>query len=272
MDWAAGWLRRIVPRGSALHARLEVLRHKLPTARARSRVEQVIHAFADAYPDAYFIQVGSNDGTNQDPLRRAILTHRWRGILVEPVPHIFERLRRNYRLRDGLAFENAAIADADGTRNFYHLRPAEPGASLPPWYELLGSFSRDVILSHRGAIPDIDQRVIAAPVPCLTFETLCRRHGVARLDLLHVDAEGYDDVILAQVDLARWRPRLVLYEHCHLAPASAAALRERLRAHGYEMLEENLDTLCLRVAEPGTGDAALLRAWRGLVDLGGAPR
>ena len=35
------------------------------------------------------IQVGSNDGLSNDPLRRFIVEFDWRAILVEPVPELF---------------------------------------------------------------------------------------------------------------------------------------------------------------------------------------
>jgi hypothetical protein len=43
-----------------------------------------------------FIQVGANDGIFGDPLREHILAHKWRGVLVEPQPEIFEQLKANY--------------------------------------------------------------------------------------------------------------------------------------------------------------------------------
>ena len=42
----------------------------------------------------------------------------------------------------------------------------------------IGSFSRDAVLTHARHIPDIANRVVSTSVPCLTFESLCRKHGV----------------------------------------------------------------------------------------------
>jgi FkbM family methyltransferase len=261
VDLAARWVRPIVPRGSRLYARLEILRLRLPSARPLSPVEEIIRTFAAAYPDAYFVQIGSNDGSNLDPLRRSILTHRWRGILIEPVPYIFRRLQDNYRYRSGLILENLAIADQDGHQDFYYLRRAEDASGLPRWYDTLGSFSRDVILSHRNQIPDIEQRLVSEKVACVTLESLCRRHGVRSVDLIHIDAEGYDDRILQQVDLSKLRPRVLMYEHHHLAPAARAACRARLAAHGYDTFEHGMDTLGLDLRNTGERDRELIERW-----------
>jgi FkbM family methyltransferase len=58
-----------------------------------------------------FIQVGANDGKYGDPLHSFIVKYPWHGILVEPQPNIFAKLRENYAaMKNRLIFENIAIA------------------------------------------------------------------------------------------------------------------------------------------------------------------
>jgi FkbM family methyltransferase len=182
--------------------------------------------------------------------------------MVEPVPYVFDRLKRNYERLDTVALENAAVSDSDGERAFYHLAGVTDygAAGLPRWYDGIGSFSKEAVLDHRRLIPDISERLVSTHVPCMTFATLCNRHGLADLDLLVVDTEGYDHEILAGIDFDRYRPALVVYEHYHLA---AHALREtdsRMKAAGYETMPEGFDTWCLRP----DADERLTRRWRRL--------
>ncbi|MEA2273543.1 MAG: hypothetical protein QOI98_2251 [Solirubrobacteraceae bacterium] len=218
--------------------------------------------FADAYPQAFFIEIGSNDGEQHDHLQPLIVSGSWRGIMVEPVPYVFERLRRNYGGIARVILENAAIADRDGTLPFYHL--AEPGdgdrEGLPGWYDAIGSFSRDAVVHHAKHIPDIERRLVCAQVPALTFESLCAKHAVDRVDLIVIDTEGYDWEILRRLDLRARHPRLVVYEHFHLAPDDRRACREQMQNSGYETMEEGFDTWCL---DPSADDR-LTRLWRGL--------
>jgi FkbM family methyltransferase len=238
-------------------------------ARARARLRRpprlagpvVLEAFALAYPAAFFIEIGANDGEKHDHLRPAIHANPWRGIMVEPVPYVFERLRRNYGAIERIALERAAIADHDGTVPFYHLREAaeHEESGLPDWYDAIGSFSREAVLAHRRVIPEIESWLVETDVPSLTFESLCRKHAASRVDLLVIDTEGYDREVLRLVDFEARRPRLVVYEHYHLPAAERADARERMRSLGYELLEEGFDTWCL---DPT--DDELTRAWRGL--------
>jgi FkbM family methyltransferase len=223
---------------------------------------KLLQAFGEAYPRAFFVEIGANDGDQHDHLQALIRTREWSGLMVEPVPYVFERLRRNYADRHRVTLENAAIGDRDGRHAFYHLREADPGERdrLPSWYDGIGSLSRANVLAHRRHIPDIDERIVRSEVPCLTFESLCRKHGVERVDLLAIDAEGYDAEILRRIDFGVLRPRLIVYEHFHLEPHERVACRTALEVTGYETIEEGFDTWCL-IASP---EDRLTRAWRGL--------
>jgi FkbM family methyltransferase len=223
---------------------------------------RLLSEFSRAYPEAFFIEIGSNDGEQHDHLRPFILSSAWRGIMVEPVPYIFERLRRAYGANDRIALENSAIGESDGALPFFHVRDAtaEERERLPDWYDGIGSFSRESLLRHVAEIPDIEQRIVQAEVETLSFESLCRRHGVDEVDLLVIDTEGYDWRILSSIDLGSRRPRLIVYEHFHLSAADRAAAAEHLRAHGYETMEEGFDTFCLDTAHVDS----VTRTWRRL--------
>jgi FkbM family methyltransferase len=222
---------------------------------------KLLRAFADAYAEPFFIEIGANDGTQGDPLHPLILSRGWRGIMVEPHPEAFARLRQNYGGVDGIALENVAISDTDGRRPFYEIRPPDRPEEWEFFgsYDQLGSLSREAIATHEW-VADLDRRVVETEVECLRFETLCRRHGVERLDLLLIDTEGYDLEVLRQVDLSRLRPRLVIYEHTHLDSNGRSEALGRVVAAGYETLAEHFDTWCLDTSI----DDALTRRWREL--------
>lgn len=223
---------------------------------------ELIRAFAATYPEAFFVEIGANDGIKHDHLRPYILSSAWRGVMVEPVPYLFERLQANYAGIDRIAFENVAIADRDGDLPFYYVVDAsqDERESLPEWYDGIGSFSREKLLAHGKDIPDIADRIVAEDVKAVTFESLCRRQGQSEVNLVLIDAEGYDAEILRNIDFSVRRPRLLIYEHFHLPPAERTACRSMLAAAGYQTMEEGFDTFCV---VPGDGDE-LDRCWGGV--------
>lgn len=198
--------------------------------------------------DFFFIQVGAFDGMANDPLREIVLDHGWRGILVEPQPEAFRRLEENYRDQPGLVLRNVAVSDVSGPRTLYKLRAGDPG--LPPWALQLASFRREVVLKHGDVIPDIASRIETETVECLTFEDLLAPVRPGRIDLLQVDAEGYDFEILKLFHGAGLRAQIIGFEHKHLSRPERNACVEHLISLGYRVALDGPDAVAYRPEEP----------------------
>jgi FkbM family methyltransferase len=152
-------------------------------ARRESEFNRLLGELSSRTHDFFVIQIGACDGLMSDPIHDWIKRCNW-GILVEPQRLEFEKLKNTYRQeQDRLIFENVAICDRDGTCTLYRVKD---GAHSADWERgfasLLPRFASD--------------RFITETVPCITFETLLRRQRVSRVDLLQIDAEGYDFEIL----------------------------------------------------------------------------
>jgi FkbM family methyltransferase len=167
--------------------------------------------------DATIVQIGSNDGTHGDPINDLIQRRSgWRVLFVEPVPYLFERLKKNYGNEDRFHFERAAINNGEDAI-FYWVSPDAKRdiPDLPMWWDQLGSFNINHITKHLDG--RLAPYIVATRTPGLTLGELLEKHSIDRLDLLHVDAEGHDWTILKQLDLNRFKPRVILFEHAHLS-------------------------------------------------------
>lgn len=197
--------------------------------------------------NVFVIQIGSNDGRNGDPIFMLMHEHpSWRGLFVEPVPYLFERLCRNYADRDGLIFENVAINDGS-TQPFYWIDPTarQEIPDLPDWFDQLGSFNE----GHVRTVPGIADTLLryrrVTNVTGCTFQQLVDRHHITHVDVLHIDTEGYDWQVLRQVDLTKYRPRIVIYEHKCLSPEEKALAEQHVAAF-YTLKDLGGDMLCVR--------------------------
>jgi FkbM family methyltransferase len=190
-----------------------------------------------------FVQVGSNDGLTGDPLFDTVMGDDVRGLLIEPVPELYERLIRNYQGKDGLVFAQVAVADREGERPFYWVSPLDGD---PIWVDQLGSFSKEIVLSHADEVRDLANRIMTLQVPCRTISSLLMENGFEGLDLLHIDAEGADFEILKTIDFsADSAPRHILYEQKHLG-ADAGTAREFLQERGYDTIGVGPDVFAYR--------------------------
>ncbi len=199
-------------------------------------------------PSVFFIQVGANDGLHRDPIHDLIGNNpNWKGIFIEPVRFLFERLRLNYANQDRFVFENVAVATEKGMARFYYVAEdakEKLGPQLPIWYDQLGSFDRNHILKHLEG--KLEPYIVETQVECVPLQEILDRNGVTELDLLHVDTEGFDYKVLAQVDFNRYRPRVVLYEHEHLSMEERQKAASLLNGSGYQVTQYEGDTLAIR--------------------------
>lgn len=180
--------------------------------------------------EAVVVQIGSNDGVTGDPIHNLLLRKQeWNALFVEPVPYLFDRLKRNYSGDPRFKFENSVVNDGSNITFYWVAENAKasiPG--LPDWYDQLGGFDRAHITRH---IPELEAHIEMANLSGITLDHLFEKHDIAVLDLLHIDTEGADFKILSQLDLKTRTPKIILYERKHLSKeeedASILFLKDR---------------------------------------------
>jgi methyltransferase, FkbM family len=188
-----------------------------------------------------FVEIGANDGIDFDPLRPYIERYALRGVLVEPQPSVFERLKRNYEGIPSVTFENCAIGSTEGNLSLYYAQVDEKEQN----------FATTLASSNRSAIENyaksVGGRVMEINVPCITPAALLKKHGFTQIDILQIDTEGMDFEILKAFDLERVRPEIIHYESGQLAPQEQEKSYRYLTGKGYEVLTQEGDTIAIPV-------------------------
>ncbi|WP_181172984.1 FkbM family methyltransferase [Mesorhizobium sp. B2-7-3] len=182
------------------------------------------------------VQVGANDGT---ALSEPIKQHHWKGILIEPVPFIFESLKRTYEAIPDIITLNVAVHGSDdgGFQPFYAVKPL----SNPPvsWYNGLSSFNKTLLLSHSSSIPDLECLIDEMLIKTRTLRGILTDLNVADVDFLMVDAEGYDGTVVRSFPFDMFRPKLIIYETRHLEMADREHTETLLQQQKYFCLHMN---------------------------------
>jgi FkbM family methyltransferase len=185
-----------------------------------------------------FVQIGANDGMRFDDLYRFVTRHPCSGIVVEPLPDLFERLRANYADYPLIVPVNKAIHETSGVQPLFRVAP-EALSGYSSWATGIASFDRSHLLRHGIAPADIREQ----PVACMPLMQLLQETATLDADLLQIDAEGYDSAILRMTDFTRFRPHLIKYEHKAMTVAERSAHEARLARHGYRSVVEGADTV-----------------------------
>jgi FkbM family methyltransferase len=179
-----------------------------------------------------FVEAGAHDGLTQSNTALLEFAFGWSGLLVEPIPALADLCRRN---RPGSRVEQAALVPpeyAEGTIAMTYCNRSSIVAC--------GRGSPDADAAWLDACRRIpDQREVepyAVTVPVATLSALLDRHGLAEVDFLSLDLEGYEGPALRGLDFTRHRPTLLLVEFSNDADAV-----QRVLDPWYEPVEELSD-------------------------------
>ena len=213
---------------------------------------QRLNALATAQQDIFFVEIGAMDGVSFDPLYAVVMKYRWRGLLVEPLPDLFARLKENYKDATGVLFENAAIAEERGEKVMYRVAPqAVQQGLVPPWAGGISSFFLDKnALGGKGvtdeAFKKILPHVITERVATDTLRAILDRNHIKKIDVLQIDTEGYDFQVLRQFDFSIFKPVLIRMEECNLSDAEKTAAIKLFASHGYQSASTKMDRIAWR--------------------------
>ena len=194
----------------------------------------------------FIVQVGSNDGISGDPLYDLIQKNKnWEALFLEPVPYLFEKLKKNYQNQSRFRFENVAIND--GTiQTFYSVKDSVKTniPNLPKWFDQLGSFKRENITKHLNGV--LEPYIEETNIKGVTLPYILNANKIKSIDLLHIDAEGYDWVVLSQLDLKYFTPKIILFEHKHLSPEEKEQSLDFLKKYNYSVIKLGWDYICIK--------------------------
>jgi FkbM family methyltransferase len=186
------------------------------------------------------------------------------GIVVEPVPLYFDKLKALYAGSAKVRPINCAVTEDNGERTIWGFNPvAVERGFLPPHFGGIISFVMEDLLKETGSLaasaPDeetmkvLRSQLRGVAVQCRTMDTLLAEQKVERVDILQIDTEGYDYVVLKLFDFTKYQPAIVHYEHQHLSEADAKAAETLLKSHGYRFKRNTFDTLAVRGQSQAAG-------------------
>ncbi len=194
----------------------------------------------------YFLQIGANDGVSGDHLYPQIESNmNCYGILVEPIPYVFEKLKENYKDKTNFILENVLISDKPSIEKFYYIDDSveDSNANVPEYYDQLGSLIKDSVIENGGTacIPFIK----SVDLQAVTITHLLTKHNLRKLDLLYTDTEGHDYIVIKDLDLNAYNISIILLEHKHLTFIETIKTVLKLRKK-YHLFADGADLLAIK--------------------------
>lgn len=176
----------------------------------------------------FFVEAGAYNGFIQSNTYWFERFRGWRGVLVEPIPHL---CRDCMRERPGARVFNCALVP-DGEEGPVRMRY---GGLMSVVRGAHGSDEAEVAHARGGDMHGWDDSY-EIEVPGRTLTSVLEEAGAGQIDLLSLDVEGYEASVLRGLDLERFAPRFLLVEMAEperRRPEIEAVLGDR-----YEAVEE----------------------------------
>ncbi|HEX4138852.1 MAG TPA: FkbM family methyltransferase [Candidatus Methylacidiphilales bacterium] len=189
------------------------------------------------------LQVGACDGAQNDPVRHQVVKGLTRAILIEPNPVAFARLQKTYEGLANVTLLQTAIGPTDGVAHLYRVRTdvADHQAEL---FLQIASFDKEHLRRHGKTDDQIEQ----ITVPSRTLGSLVAGLGLPKIDLLQIDAEGFDAEIVRMALKMPVKPDCINFEHVHLKKQDRRPLYAELSAAGYLLCHDQWNVLAMQTA------------------------
>ena len=193
------------------------------------------------------IQIGAHVGQGDRVFTEVEQGRIQSGILLEPIPKLFEELQANYANKKGdFHFLNVALHP---THKEAELEYVSDISGFPIWSCAIGSMVPEIRDKHASMIEEECGRApefVKIKVPCVTFDEILDNHRVEEVGELHIDTEGMDKEILASFPFERFLPRKIVFEFAHLKPKEEQEAVSMLLGLGYRLHQDDIDYVAER--------------------------
>ena len=139
----------------------------------------------------FYVDVGANN-PNASSVTLYFHNKGWRGMNFEPQPTLHAMFIKDRA--DDINIQKA-VADKEGSATFYVPSEGSPLATLD-------SKIKDI---------ELGSKEFTVEVTTLTKEFA--EHNIQEIDFLKIDVEGFEDKVIAGLDLQRFRPKVIMLEY-----------------------------------------------------------
>jgi FkbM family methyltransferase len=185
-----------------------------------------------------FVQIGGNDGINDDPLYHFVTWNKNKvsGFILEPVLDYFNELKKNYKNFRLIKTLNLAIHNSENEMIIHRVNPNSANV-LPKYSKGIASFNKE----HHISCKIDSKHILEEKVPCVSLENLIKIYDIKNIDLLQIDAEGYDFEIILNINFKELKPSIINFEYYITDAKSKEAINQILKVlneNDYEIWQE----------------------------------
>lgn len=170
-----------------------------------------------------FIDIGAYDGITHSNTYFFEKELGWTGICFEPIPRLYEKLRKNRNCR----CVNACVANAKGTVDFLFVDGVpEMLSGMLQTYDARQFERVKYETAHDGGT------YYSIKLPSVTFNDVLAENGITYIDFLSLDTEGSELMILQSIDFNK----VTIYAISVENNFGESKIRELLESKGFQYI------------------------------------
>lgn len=190
------------------------------------------------------IQIGANDGDDQDPLVPFLNSRDCDAILIEPMDQPYATLKERYSNSSHINTLQAAIGDAAGVMDIFYIVDGlgEPDLTL---YSSLdyGKVAR-ILAGRKEQARFKDHSIRSKQVEIKTLGSVLEAFNFYDVDAIVVDVEGFDHRIVKNFLSQGIEPKIIRFEYCNMKRRDFYKIRSLLLEKEYEIVRVGVDIYC----------------------------
>ena len=183
------------------------------------------------FKNGFFVDVGAHDGRAINNTLYFEETRGWKGINVEPIREVYDKLVVN---RPACVNLNCAVSETDGVAEFVNNSGhTEMISGLKDHYDPRHAARLERELRQYNGVTTIIQ------VPTKRLSTIFDEHNVTRVNYLSIDVEGAEFSVIKSIDFTKVFIDVIGFEN-NYEDVSVPIIRY-LNEKGYTMLSKGPD-------------------------------
>ena len=180
-----------------------------------------------------FLDIGANDGISFSNTYSLSLNG-WSGVCLEPSVKAFNKLKDNYINNEKILLCNYGISDITGKLKFY-----ESGDWVNS--EAPASILSTLISDERNRFTGMNWTEVFCDF--YTFSDFIKKENLEEynFDFINIDCEGYDFIVLKQIDLIKFNVKLICIEF--IDENTELQIISYLKDMNFKLLHKTIDNL-----------------------------
>ena len=185
------------------------------------------------------VQIGGNDGLQDDFLRELIIQNEWNTHILEPVDMYFESLKETYSDYPYVICCPYAILESSGKKQINFVPPLENHAwvqgcsTFYPKKNCVGveySFVTEEVQKH------LQNKTELCVVESLTWGDFVENYNIENIDMIVMDTEGCEWEILQQISLSQHDVKIIILEYHNHSESEQKKILKKLENEGMKII------------------------------------